>query len=207
MKLVMLGIVGAGKGTQAVRLAEFVNVPHISTGDIFRDAVEKGTELGLKAKQIMNEGGLVPDELVLGIVQERLSQADVAGGYILDGFPRTINQAEEFDKIESLDNVIYITIPEEEVIKRLTGRRNCEKCNAQYNTYLDNIDDTCKKCGGKIVKRDDDNEETIKVRIVNYINQTQPLIDYYKQKNILIEIDGTKSIDEVFENVKQSIGN
>lgn len=202
MKIVMLGILGAGKGTQAEKLSQYLNIPHISTGDIFRDAVEKDTELGVKAKKIMKEGKLVSDEVVSGIVKDRINQPDTGNGYILDGFPRTISQAQEFDKIENLDIVFYITIPEEEVLIRLKGRRVCENCNTQYNTHLDDIGDICRKCGGRIIKREDDNEDTIKVRVENYINQTKPLIDYYRNKSILREIDGTSSINEVFESIR-----
>ena len=204
IKLVMLGIIGAGKGTQAEKLSRYLSIPHISTGDIFRSAVEKGSELGLKAQKIMKEGKLVPDDIVLGIVKERIIQPDVENGYILDGFPRTLKQAEEFDEIENLDMVLYITIPQEEVLKRLMGRRICESCNAQYSIYF-NKTDVCEKCGGKIVKREDDNEETIKVRIENYMNQTKPLITYYKSKCILREIDGTGDIDKIFKAITDVI--
>ncbi len=207
MKIVMLGIIGAGKGTQAVMLSEYLNIPHISTGDIFREAAEKGTELGIKARKIMKAGGLVSDDIVIGIVQNRISQKDVEKGFILDGFPRTISQAEELDKIEDLDQVIYITIPEEEVIKRLTSRCSCEECGKPYNSCLDNIKegDDCRECGGRVFKREDDSEDTIRIRINNYIEQTKPLIDYYRDSNILKEVDGTKNISEVFEVIKQVI--
>lgn len=173
MKIVMIGIVGAGKGTQAKKLAEFLRIPHISTGDIFRDAAEKRTDFGVKAQKIMKEGKFIPDDIVLGIVKDRISQEDVKDGYILDGFPRTITQAEEFDKLENLDRVFYITIPEEEVIRRLRNRQ-----------------------------REDDTEDTIKARIKIYYKQTKPLIDYYRKKHILNEIDGNRKIDEIFEDIR-----
>ncbi|MFH1414928.1 MAG: nucleoside monophosphate kinase, partial [Elusimicrobiota bacterium] len=132
---------------------------------------------------------------------------DMTDGYILDGFPRTLSQAEEFDSIDTLDYVLYISIPEGEVLKRLLGRRSCESCNTQYNVYLDDIDDMCCKCDGKIIKREDDTEETIKIRIRNYLEQTKPLVDYYKKKNLLREIDGTEDIDRVFDNITRVIAN
>lgn len=205
MKIVMLGIMGAGKGTQAKNLSGYLKVPHISTGEIFRIAVEEKTELGLKAQEIMKKGEYVPDDIVTGIVKQRISRDDVDNGYILDGFPRTINQAEELSKIDDLDHVFYITIPDEEVLRRLMGRRSCEVCNAQYNIHLDESGPTCKKCGGKIIMREDDNEETIKIRLKNYLDQTEPLIDYYRKKNILDEIDGNRSIEEVFNSLKELV--
>lgn len=204
-KIVMLGIVGAGKGTQAKKLSKYLDIPHISTGEIFREAVKKETPLGLKAKSIMESGDLVPDDIVIGIVEDRLKEPDARDGYILDGFPRTINQAKEFDKLEDLDRVFYITIPEEESIRRLKGRRICRDCKKEYNVYLeDNYTDTC-ECGGNLVQREDDKEDTVKVRIKNYIEQTEPLIEYYKNNGILVEIDGDRKIDEVFAGIKKTL--
>lgn len=202
----MLGIVGAGKGTQAKKLAEHLEIPHISTGDIFREAVKKKTELGLKAQKIMEEGDLVPDDIVLGIVKERLEESDTGGGYILDGFPRTINQAEKFDRVGEVDIVFYISIPEEESVRRLKGRRLCSRCKRQYNVYLNKeINGTCPACSGRLIQRSDDKEETVKIRIKNYIKQTKPLIKYYRKQDKLIEINGYKSIKEVFKSVIDSL--
>ncbi|MGM0441120.1 MAG: adenylate kinase [Elusimicrobiota bacterium] len=204
-KIVMLGIVGAGKGTQAKRLSRYLDIPHISTGEIFREAVKKKTPLGLKAKSIMEAGDLVPDDIVIGIVEERLKEDDAQDGYILDGFPRTITQAKEFDKLEDLDRVFYITIPEEESVKRLKGRRICSKCKKEYNIYLADDDTEECPCGGKLIQREDDKEETVKIRIDNYIEQTEPLIEYYRKNNLLVEIDGDQEIDEVFSNIKETL--
>ncbi len=200
----MLGIVGAGKGTQAKKLSKYLEIPHISTGEIFRDAVKRKTPLGLKAKSIMEAGDLVPDDVVIGIVEERLKEPDTRDGYILDGFPRTIKQAKEFDKLENLDRVFYITIPKQESVRRLKGRRICRDCKKEYNIYLeDDYEDTC-QCGGKLVQRDDDKEETVKIRIENYIKQTSPLIEYYKNNDLLVEIDGNRDIEEVFCSIKEA---
>lgn len=201
----MLGMVGAGKGTQARKLSEYLKLPHISTGDIFRDAAEKKTPLGLQARQIMIDGGLVPDEIVLGIVRQRLGQNDACNGYILDGFPRTLNQAWEFEKTEKLDLVFYIDVPEEEVVQRLKGRRVCENCKAQYNVYLNPDLVKCIECGGKLKQREDDREETVRVRIKNYIRQTEPLISYYKEAGILKTINGKQDISGVFEEIKNFV--
>ncbi len=198
----MLGIVGAGKGTQAKKLSGHIGVPHISTGDIFREAVKNRTELGLKAQKIMDGGGLVPDDIVIEIVKERLAESDIAGGYIFDGFPRTINQAEKFDRIDDIDRVYYISIPEEESVQRLKGRRLCSLCRRQYNVYLNkDINGKCPECGGKLIARPDDKEETVIVRIKNYIKETKPLINYYKNQNKLIKIDGNRTIEEVFNSI------
>jgi len=202
----MLGIMGAGKGTQAKRLSRYLDVPHISTGDIFRDAVSEGTELGKRAQKIMADGELVPDEIVVEIVKERLAKDDAADGYILDGFPRTIQQAIPFDEFETIDEVIYITIPEDEAIKRLKGRRYCESCKKDYSVYLDgDIDEKCAECGGTLKQREDDREETVRVRIENYFKQTRPLIEYYENKGILKEIDGNREIETVFEDIKKAV--
>jgi adenylate kinase len=201
-RYVMLGIMGAGKGTQAKKLAGFLEIVHISTGDIFRDAVEKKTELGLKAREIMNEGRLVPDEVVVQIVKERVEEPDTGSGFILDGFPRTLNQAEKFNTCGNIDKVFYITIDEDEVLKRLMGRRVCESCNKDYNVYLEDVPEQCAECSGDIIIREDDNEATIRKRIANYFENTKPLVDYYGGKDILIEIDGMKDVNAVFESIK-----
>ena len=205
-KIVMLGIIGAGKGTQSKMIARYCGIPHISTGDIFREAVKNDDELGRKTRQIMKDGGLVPDSIVIDIVKNRLQQPDTENGYILDGFPRTTNQAAEFSKVETLDIVFYISLEEEEVLKRLRGRRICAACKAEQNIYLDKGSrDKCRKCGGTLIQREDDKEETIKVRIKTYLEQTQPLIEYYMGKELLVEINGNQDIDAVFGDIKKNI--
>ncbi len=199
----MLGMMGAGKGTQAKKLAAHLNIPHISTGDIFRQAAQEGTELGLRAKKIMEEGGLVDDETVLGIVKERVQKSDASGGFILDGFPRTVQQAREFEKIENIDIVFYLDIPREEAVKRLRGRRECGNCSKQYNIYLDRgLNEKCPECGTDLSRRLDDNEETVKKRIENYMKMTIPLTDYYRELGILKKINATGEIKDIFEKIK-----
>ncbi len=209
MNLILLGPPGGGKGTQAKRIVEKYGIPQISTGDILRDAVAKGTELGKKAKEYMDRGELVPDEVVIGIVRERLSQPDCEKGFILDGFPRTIKQAEALDEIleemnRKIDAVIDIEVPDEEIIKRIVYRRTCKNCGAVYNLIYSppKEDNKCDKCGGELYQRDDDKEETVKERLRVYKEQTQPLIDYYKNKGVLYTVDGTKSIDEVWSQIE-----
>ncbi len=204
----MLGIVGAGKGTQAKNIAEYLKIPHISTGDIFRDTVKSETELGLKVKKIMNEGGLIADELVVEIVKERIEQQDALNGYILDGFPRTLNQAWELEKIANIDTVFYLTLSSSEAAMRLSGRRMCADCKSQYNIHMNkNLSEKCPECGGLLQFREDDNYETVKIRIKNYIRETKPLIEYYLNKKILKKIDGSRSIEAIFEEIKPYIRN
>jgi len=209
MNLILLGPPGGGKGTQAKRIVEKYGIPQISTGDMFREAVAKGTELGKKAKEYMDRGELVPDDIVIGIVKERLSQPDCEKGFILDGFPRTLKQAEALDEIleemnKKIDAVININVPDEEIIKRIVYRRTCKNCGAVYNLIYSppKEDNKCDKCGGELYQRDDDKEETVRERLRVYKEQTQPLIDYYKKKGILYEVDGTKSIDEVWKQIE-----
>lgn len=208
MNLILLGPPGAGKGTQAKRIVEKYEIPQISTGDMFREAVSKGTELGKKAKEYMDRGELVPDEIVIGIVKERLSQPDCENGFILDGFPRTIKQAEALDDMlddmnRKIDAVINISVPDEEIMKRIVYRRVCKNCGAVYNLIYSppKVDGKCDKCGGELYHRDDDKEETVKERLRVYREQTQPLIDYYTRKGILYNVDGTKSIDDVWNQI------
>lgn len=203
MRIVMLGPPGAGKGTQAERLAEKLNVPHISTGDIFRGALAEETELGLKAKEYMDKGDLVPDEIVIGIVEERLEEPDCAQGFILDGFPRTIPQAEGLDAIlspQGLDRVINLEVEDRLLVERLTKRRVCSECGSTYHLLFDppEVEEVCDECGGQIIQRDDDQEETVKNRLKVYRQQTAPLIDYYSQIDLLLNIDGEQGIEEVF---------
>ncbi len=209
MNLILLGPPGAGKGTQAKRIVEKYGIPQISTGDMFREAVAKGTELGKKAKEYMDRGELVPDEIVIGIVRERLSQPDCEKGFILDGFPRTIAQAEALDEMlddmgRKIDAVINIVVPDEEIMKRIVYRRVCKECGAVYNLIYSppKQDGVCDKCGGELYQRDDDKEETVRERLRVYKEQTEPLINYYSQKEIIHDIDGTKDIEEVWKQIE-----
>ncbi len=209
MNLILLGPPGAGKGTQAKRIVEKYGIPQISTGDMFREAVAKGTELGKKAKEYMDRGELVPDEIVIGIVRERLSQPDCERGFILDGFPRTLNQAEALDEMlddmgRRIDAVINIVVPDEEILKRIVYRRICKECGAVYNLIYNppERDGICDKCGGELYQRDDDKEETVRERLRVYREQTEPLIEYYGRKNLIRDIDGTKDIDDVWKQIE-----
>ena len=206
MKIVLLGAPGAGKGTQGVVLSKSYNIPHISTGDILREAVKNGTPLGKKALIFMDKGELVPDDVVTGIVVERLNQKDAKSGYILDGFPRTLRQAEDLDaelnKISSgIDLVLYFEIPEAVAIERLTGRRVCKKCGANY--HIKNIppkkEGICDKCGSKLFQRPDDSIETVKNRLKVYEDQTRPLIEYYTKKGILKKVSGALDVKDLFK--------
>lgn len=213
MKLIMLGAPGAGKGTQASVLSEKYSVPHISTGDILRMNIKNQTDLGKTAKQFIDKGLLVPDEIVVGIVMDRIKQDDCKDGFILDGFPRTIPQAEALDKaLESedtnMDFVVNVDVPDEVIVRRLSERRVCPVCGEPYHTKykIPKVENVCDKCGNELIKRKDDEEETIKKRLVVYHEQTQPLIDYYRNKNILIEVDGTQDVAKVSEEVVKTIG-
>jgi len=207
MKLIFLGAPGTGKGTQASVLAQKYTIPQISTGDILRKAVADGTELGVKAKAIMESGGLVSDDIIIGLVDERLAQDDCRPGYILDGFPRTITQAEDLDKMladkAGIDAVFYFDVAEEEIVKRLTSRRTCTQCGYNHNMIYDPpVDgDICAKCGGKVIQRDDDKEETVRNRLVVYTEKTAPLVDYYKNQNKLYAIDGAQDVDNVRQDI------
>lgn len=213
MKIIMLGAPGAGKGTQAKKIAEKYSIPHISTGDIFRANIKNGTELGKKAKTYMDQGLLVPDELVVDLVVDRLKQADCENGCVLDGFPRTIPQAEALDKAleaagQSVDYAINVEVPDENIVNRMSGRRACVSCGATYHivyapTKVENI---CDACQGELLLRDDDKPETVQKRLNVYHEQTQPLIDYYTKKNILVEVDGTVDIDDVFAAIVKVLG-
>jgi len=204
MNLILLGAPGAGKGTQAKFIVEKYGIPQISTGDMLREAVAKGTELGRKAKEFMDEGKLVPDDIVIGIVKERLKQKDCERGFILDGFPRTKAQAEALDKImeemgKKIDAVINISVPEEEVVRRIVNRRTCRKCGAIYHLIYDppKKPGTCDRCEGELYQRDDDREEVVRQRFSVYRKSTEPLIDYYRKRGILYDVDGRKDIGEV----------
>ncbi len=205
MKIIMLGAPGAGKGTQAKLIAEKYNIPHISTGDIFRANIKEGTELGKEAKQYMDKGQLVPDELTVRILLDRVAKEDCKNGYVLDGFPRTIPQAEVLDtevaKLgDKIDFAIDVAVPDENIIKRMSGRRSCPGCGRTYHIVHipPKKEGICDDCGKELVLRDDDKPETVKSRLDVYHKQTQPLIDYYSKQNILRTVDGTKDMDDVF---------
>jgi len=204
MNIIFLGPPGAGKGTQAKILVEKYAIPQISTGDMLRDHVAKGTELGVKAKEYMEKGQLVPDEIILGMVKERLSQQDAQKGFILDGFPRTVAQAEALDKIleemdKKIEYVLALIVPDEELVSRLTGRRTCKNCGMMYHIKFKppKVEGKCDSCGGELYQRPDDNEETVRNRLKVYHKQTSPLIEYYRKKGVLFEVDGSKGIDEI----------
>jgi adenylate kinase len=213
MRIVLLGAPGAGKGTQAKKLIEKYDMPQISTGDLLRAAVAAGTPLGKEAKSYMDKGELVPDSVVLGMVEERLKQDDCKKGYILDGFPRNTAQAEALDKMlsnlnMSLTAALSVDVPFEDLMKRLTGRRTCKSCGQMYNIYFKAPakEGICDKCSGELFQRDDDKEATIKKRLEVYSSQTEPLIGYYKNKGILKSVTGTGSIDEIFRKVTETLG-
>ncbi|MDY3250806.1 MAG: adenylate kinase [Candidatus Choladocola sp.] len=206
MKIVMLGAPGAGKGTQAKMIAAKYQIPHVSTGDIFRANIKNGTELGKKAKEYMDQGLLVPDELTVDLVIDRLSQEDCQNGYILDGFPRTIPQAEALDRAlakrnEKMDYAVDVDVPDENIISRMSGRRACVGCGATYHVVYNpsKKGEACEVCGEKLILRDDDKPETVQKRLTVYHNQTQPLIDYYTEQGILKTVDGTQDMNDVFE--------
>ncbi len=213
MRLVLLGAPGAGKGTQAKKLIEKYGIPQISTGDLLRAAVAAGTALGKEAKSYMDKGELVPDSVVLGMVEERLKQDDCKKGYILDGFPRNTAQAEALDKMlaslnMSLTAALSVDVPFDDLMKRLTGRRTCKSCGQMYNIYFKPPakEGVCDKCNGELFQRDDDKEETIKKRLDVYNAQTAPLIDYYGKKGILKTVQGTGNIDDIFKKVCELLG-
>lgn len=209
MNLVLLGPPGAGKGTQAERISSLYGVPHISTGDIFRDNLKRGTELGRKAKEYMDRGELVPDEVVIGIVRDRLAEPDCGRGFILDGFPRTVAQADALKAMlgemgKAIDHVLNVQVQEEEVVQRLTARRTCRSCGKIYHLVFDPParDDVCDACGGELFCRDDDKEETVRARLREYDAKTSPLIDYYAREGLLRNIDGAAPMDEVLEKIR-----
>ena len=213
LKIIMLGAPGAGKGTQAKKIAAKYSIPHISTGDICRANIKNNTELGQKAKTYMDKGELVPDELVVDLIMDRFKEADCANGYVLDGFPRTIPQAEALDKAlnaqgEAVDFAINVEVPDENIINRMSGRRACVGCGATYHIQFNptKVEGVCDACGEKLILRDDDKPETVKNRLSVYHEQTQPLIDYYAKKNVLAEVDGTKDMEDVFDAIVEILG-
>ncbi len=213
MKIIMLGAPGAGKGTQAKMLAAKYDIPHISTGDIFRANIKNGTELGAKAKEYMDKGLLVPDELVVDLIMDRFKADDCKNGYILDGFPRTIPQAEALDKAlsavgESIDYAINVEVPDENIVNRMSGRRACVGCGATYHIKYSptKVEGKCDTCGAELIIRDDDKPETVLNRLNIYHEQTQPLIDYYSTKGVMKEVDGTVDMNVVFDSIVAILG-
>ncbi|MGG5463060.1 adenylate kinase [Clostridium sp. B9] len=213
MKIVLLGPPGAGKGTQAKSISNRYSIPHISTGDIFRKNISENTPLGVEAKTYMDNGQLVPDEVTINMVKDRLQQDDCKNGYLLDGFPRTVHQAEALDNFltereESIDTALLIEVPKEFILERMTGRRVCPSCGASYHIKFNPPanDGKCDLCGSDVIQRKDDTEETVKERLDVYENQTQPLIDFYENKKQLSVVDGTQAINEVFESICKILG-
>ena len=205
MKLILLGAPGAGKGTQAALIADKYGIPQISTGNILRQNIKAGTPLGILAKSIIDKGNLVPDDVVVAIVKDRLSEADCKNGWLLDGFPRTINQADALAEFEKVDCVLDISVPFSVLSERISGRRVCE-CGESYHVSTLNGATTCAKCGKALYQRADDNEATVNNRLVAYKSQTEPLIDYYKNLGLLKTIDGNKSVNDVFMDVQKELG-
>jgi adenylate kinase len=213
VKIVLLGPPGAGKGTQAKSISNRYSIPHISTGDIFRKNISEETPLGIEAKQYIDNGQLVPDEVTINMVKDRLTWEDCKNGYLLDGFPRTVAQAEALQEFlesrdEKLDTALCIEVPSSFILERMTGRRVCLSCGASYHIKFNSpaVDGVCDVCGDNIIQRKDDVEETVKERLDVYERQTQPLIDFYKEKNLLSTVDGTKAINEVFEGICNILG-
>lgn len=213
MKIIMLGAPGAGKGTQAKKVAKKYNIPHISTGDIFRANIKEGTELGKRAKEYMDKGELVPDDITIGMLLDRIHKADCKDGFVLDGFPRTIPQAKSLSEAlsklnEKIDYAINIDVPDDSIITRMSGRRACLSCGSTYHIKYSapKKENICDNCGSELVIRDDDKPETVKKRLDVYHKQTQPLIDYYDDENILANVDGTKDMEEVFLDIVAVLG-
>ncbi|CEN21381.1 adenylate kinase [Paraclostridium sordellii] len=213
MRIILLGPPGAGKGTQAAGIVEKYNIPHISTGDIFRKNIKEGTELGKKAKGFIDQGLLVPDELTVGLVTDRISQPDCKNGFMLDGFPRNVAQAQHLDKYLkevgiSLDKVVNIEVDKDILVGRAVGRRICKSCGATYHVEFNppKVDGVCDVCGGELYQRADDNEETVSKRIQVYLDETKPLVNYYSQEGIIANINGQQSIDKVFTDIVNALG-
>jgi adenylate kinase len=213
VNLVLMGLPGAGKGTQADKIVVKYNIPHISTGDMFRAAIKEGTELGLQAKSFMDKGELVPDEVTIGIVRERLSKADCEKGFLLDGFPRTVAQAEALDSMlaeldKKIDFVINIDVDQSILMERLTGRRICKNCGATYHLVFNppSQEGVCDRCGGELYQRADDNAETVQNRLEVNIQQTKPLLNFYEDKGYLRNINGQQDINKVFADIEELLG-
>ena len=206
MNIILLGAPGAGKGTQAVRLAEKYNIPHISTGDIFRSNIKGQTPIGMVAKSYIDKGQLVPDEVTIQIVKERLEKEDCKNGYLLDGFPRTVSQAEALDTFSKVEAVVNVDVPLNKLLKRITGRRVCAKCGESYHVDYLNGKTDCAKCGAELIQRADDNEETVGARLEVYQKSTAPLIEYYENKGVLLTVDGDGDIEKVFNSMCEKLG-
>lgn len=213
MKIILLGPPGAGKGTQAAGIVEKYNIPHISTGDIFRKNIKEGTELGKKAKEYMDQGLLVPDELTVGLVTDRISQKDCENGFMLDGFPRNVSQAKHLDEFLqnaniSLDKVVNIEVDKSILVERAVGRRICKSCGATYHVEFNPPKESgvCDVCGGELYQRADDTEETVSKRIQVYLDETKPLVNYYSEQGIIANINGKQSIEKVFDDIVKSLG-
>ncbi|ASN03661.1 adenylate kinase [Virgibacillus necropolis] len=212
MNLILMGLPGAGKGTQAEKISEKYNIPHISTGDMFRLAIKEGTDLGKKAKEFMDQGDLVPDEVTIGIVEERLRKDDCQNGFLLDGFPRTIAQAEALQTLlanmnEEIDYALHVNVPEEQLVKRLTGRRICPTCGATYHVMYNppKEEGICDKDGTELIQREDDKPETVRTRLDVNIKQSKPLLDYYQEKGYLVTVNGDKEISVVFQDIQAEL--
>ena len=205
MNIIFLGPPGAGKGTQAQRICDALNIPQISTGDMLRRAIADQTPTGLKAKSYMDAGGLVPDDVIIAIVKERLQAEDCKNGYILDGFPRTVPQAEALEGIASIDKVVELAVDDEVLIKRISGRRVCLACGATYHVSGLNGSDTCAKCGEKLIQREDDKAETVLNRLRSYHSKTAPLVDFYRARGKLAEIDGAGGVDAIFAEIMKAL--
>ncbi|MBP1970883.1 adenylate kinase [Virgibacillus natechei] len=212
MNLILMGMPGAGKGTQAEQINEAYNIPHISTGDMFRLAIKEGTDLGKQAKDFMDQGELVPDEVTIGIVKERLSKDDCKKGFLLDGFPRTIAQAEALQELltdinETIDYVVHVDVPEEKLLERLTGRRICPTCGTAYHVAYQppEVEGKCDKDSAQLIQRDDDKPETVKNRLAVNLKQTKPLLDFYQDKGYLVTVDGDQEVDQVFKDIQTKI--
>jgi len=210
LNLILMGLPGAGKGTQAEKINEKYQIPHISTGDMFRSAIKEGTDLGNKAKEYMDQGALVPDAVTIGIVRERLMKDDCKDGFLLDGFPRTIAQAESLEELlselnQSIDFVLHVNVPEEKLVERLSGRRICPTCGAAYHIAFNppKVEGVCDKDGSALIQRDDDQPETVKNRLAVNLEQTQPLLDFYQDKGYLAEVDGDQDISVVFQEIER----
>ncbi|MDY0394901.1 adenylate kinase [Virgibacillus halophilus] len=212
MNLILMGLPGAGKGTQAEKIKEAYHIPHISTGDMFRSAIKEGTELGKKAKSFMDQGELVPDEVTIGIVKERLAKDDCKKGFMLDGFPRTIPQAQSLQDLlaeldTSIDYVVHVDVPSENLVERLTGRRICPACGTTYHVLYNppKQEGICDRDGSKLIQRDDDKAETVKNRLKVNMEQMKPLLDFYQAKGYLVTVDGDQAIDAVFQEIRSQI--